>query len=134
MADDRGAENRNEIGGGSQQGPVLQGRDFFGVSIQTVTSAPVALTQLPPRAAGFTGRDAELSMMRNLLDPAEAVGSVMVWAVAGLAGVGKTTLAVQAGHVARECGWFGGGALFIDLHGYDEKPIEPTQALAILGR
>ena len=129
MADDRGAENRNEIGGGSQQGPVLQGRDFFGVSIQTVTSAPVALTQLPPRAAGFTGRDAELSMMRNLLDPAEAVGSVVVWAVAGLAGVGKTTLAIQAGHVARECGWFGGGALFIDLHGYDEKPIEPTQAL-----
>jgi tetratricopeptide (TPR) repeat protein len=129
MADDRAAENRNEIGGGSQHGPVLQGRDFFGVSIQSVTPAPVALTQLPPRAAGFTGRDAELAMMRSLLDPAEATGPVLVWAVAGLAGVGKTTLAIQAGHSARECGWFGGGVLCIDLHGYDDKPVEPMQAL-----
>jgi tetratricopeptide (TPR) repeat protein len=129
MVDDRAAENRNEIGGGSQRGPVLQGRDFFGVSIQSVTPAPIALTQLPPRAVGFTGRDAELAIMRSLLDPAKGIGPVLVWAVAGLAGVGKTTLAIEAGHSARECGWFGGGVLFIDLHGYDDKPVEPMQAL-----
>ena len=29
----------------------------------------------------------------------------------------------------RERGWFRGGVLFIDLHGYDEKPVEPAQAL-----
>ena len=55
-------------------------------------------------------------------------------AVAGLAGVGKTTLAVQAGHAAGERGWFGGGVLFIDLHGYDEAPVEPGQALDALLR
>ena len=44
----------------------------------------------------------------------------MVSAVAGLAGVGKTALAVQAGHAARQAGWFPGGVLFIDLHGYDD--------------
>ena len=59
---------------------------------------------------------------------------MVVSAVAGLAGVGKTTLAVQAGHAARQRGWFGGGVLFIDLHGYDEAPVEPAQALDALLR
>ena len=49
--------------------------------------------------------------------------------VAGLAGVGKTALAVQAGHAARAAGWFPGGVLFIDLHGYDDAPVQPGQAL-----
>lgn len=67
--------------------------------------------------------------MTELLDPAKAAGTVVVPAVAGLAGVGKTALAVQAGHEARERGWFAGGVLFVDLHGYDEAPVEPAQAL-----
>ena len=53
-------------------------------------------------------------------------------AVAGLAGVGKTTLAVEAGHAARRQGWFPGGVLFIDLHGYEEVPVQPKQALEAL--
>ena len=61
-------------------------------------------------------------------------GPVVVSAVAGLAGVGKTTLAVEAGHAAMKRGWFGGGVLFIDLHGYDEAPVEPAQALDALLR
>ena len=97
-------------------------------------AAPVALAQLPPLVAGFTGREAELGMMTGLLDPAGAAGAVVVSAVVGLAGVGKTALAVQAGHAARERGWFPGGVLFIDLHGYDERPVEPGQALDALLR
>jgi hypothetical protein len=50
------------------------------------------------------------------------------------AGVGKTTLAIQAGHAAAKQGWFGGGVLFLDLHGYDEAPVEPGQALDALLR
>ena len=50
---------------------------------------------------------------------------MVVSAVAGLAGVGKTALAIQAGHAARMTGWFPGGVLFIDLHGYDEAPVQP---------
>lgn len=134
MVDDRGADHRNEIDGGSQQGPVLQGRDFFGVNIQTMTSAPVALTQLPPRISGFTARDTELAIMSNLLDSARTPRESVVSAVVGLAGIGKTALAIQAGHAARESGKFKGGVLFIDLHGYDEKPIESTQALEAMLR
>jgi tetratricopeptide (TPR) repeat protein len=58
----------------------------------------------------------------------------VVSAVAGLAGVGKTALAVQAAHAARSSGWFPGGVLFIDLHGYDPSPVQPDQALDALLR
>jgi hypothetical protein len=55
---------------------------------------------------------------------------VVVSAVAGLAGVGKTALAVHAGHAARAEGWFPGGVLFIDMHGYDETPVQSGQVQA----
>jgi hypothetical protein len=54
--------------------------------------------------------------------------------VAGLAGVGKTALAVQAARTAVVSGWFAGGVLFIDLHGYDKSPVQPGQALDALLR
>lgn len=92
------------------------------------------MAQLPPKAAGFTGRDDELVVLTELLDPAQSADAVVVSAVAGLAGVGKTTLVVQAGHAAMQRGWFGGGVLFVDLHGYDDAPVEPEQALDALLR
>ena len=93
-----------------------------------------ALGQLPAPVAGFTGRADELAVMMGLLDPSKADRGAEVSAVAGLAGVGKTSLAVQAGHAARDRGWYGGGVLFIDLHGYDEAPVVPAQALDALLR
>jgi hypothetical protein len=75
---------------------------------------------LPALVAGFSGRAAELAQVTALLDPAQVAGAV---AVAGLAGVGKTALAIQAGHGARAAGWFTGSVLFIDLHGYDDAPV-----------
>jgi tetratricopeptide (TPR) repeat protein len=114
------------------------GRDLTVNNPMFVTSqaaaAPVALAQLPPLAAGFTGREAELARVAGLLDPAGGAGAVVVSAVAGLAGVGKTALAVHAAHAARSSGWFPGGVLFIDLHGYDDSPVRPGQALDALLR
>jgi tetratricopeptide (TPR) repeat protein len=124
-------ETRNTISGGTFFGPVFQGRDF---TIHLAATPPVALAQLPSAVARFTGRDGELDTLIWMLDPAAAAGSVVVSAVSGLAGVGKTELAVQAGHATRKRGWFPGGALFIDLHGYDETPVEPGQALDALLR
>ena len=99
-----------------------------------VAAAPVALAELPPVVTGFTGRHDELAVLAALLDPAGTAGPVVVSAVAGLAGVGKTTLAVEAGNAARRRGWFAGGVLFVDLHGYDEAPVHPGQALDALLR
>ena len=72
------------------------------------------MVQLPPLVAGFTGREEQLAMMTKLLNPAETTGAMVVSAVSGLAGVGKSSLAIQAGYAARERGWFPGGILFID--------------------
>jgi tetratricopeptide (TPR) repeat protein len=132
------AGTRSTISGGTQYGPVLQGRDFrdvdIDVTVRAAAPAPVALAQLPAPAAGFTGREEELAVLAGLLNPADAAGAVVVSAVAGLPGVGKTTLAVEAGHAARRAGWYRGGVLFIDLHGYDDQPVQPGQALDALLR
>ena len=133
MSGDQPAATHNVLSGGIQFGPVLQGRDIQ-ATFQLPAPTPVALAQLPAATAGFTGRDDELAALAGLLDPGGAAGPVVVSAVAGLAGVGKTTLAVEAGHAARQRGWFTGGVLFIDLHGYDEVPVEPAQALDALLR
>ena len=110
MADRDGGETRNTISDSTLHGPVLMGRDFSNITFVQAAPAPVALAQLPPVVVGFTGREAELAQITALVDPAGDAG-VVVSAVAGLAGVGKTALAVQAAHAAREAGWFPGGVL-----------------------
>ena len=136
MTDGEGENTGNTISGGIQQGPVLQGRDFSNLTFVTnqAGAVPVARAQLPALVAGFTGRETELARLAGLLNPAGGAGAVVVSAVAGLAGVGKTALAIQAGHAAREASWFPGGVLFIDLHGYDDLQVRPGQALDSLLR
>jgi hypothetical protein len=132
MTSEEAAETRNIIRGGVFFRPVLQGRDIQ-ATFHLPAAARLALAQLPPASTGFTGRDDELAVLAELLNPARTSGTAMV-SVAGLAGVGKTTLAVEAGHAALARGWFGGGVLFIDLHGYDVRLVEPSQALDALLR
>jgi tetratricopeptide (TPR) repeat protein len=120
---------RSIITGGTFSGPVLQGGQFTNTTFVTSQSAVPSAAQLPPLVIGFTGRGAELAQVAGLLAPATGAGTVVMSAVAGLAGVGKTTLAIHAAHAARTAGWFRGGVLFIDLHGYDQTPVQPGQAL-----
>jgi hypothetical protein len=55
--------------------------------------------QLPGAVAGFTGRKAELEALSSLLDDAAAAGdTVVISAVHGTAGIGKTALAVHWAH------------------------------------
>ena len=91
----------SHLRGQQTQDAILQlGADILGaiarIDRTVPASAPVALSQLPAALRGFTGREADMEVLGGLLDPAEPAGAV-VSAVAGLAGVGKTTLAVQAG-------------------------------------
>jgi tetratricopeptide (TPR) repeat protein/transcriptional regulator with XRE-family HTH domain len=88
--------------------------------------------QLPMDVADFTGRDAQLEALDALLSgvggdvPATAV---VLSAIAGAGGVGKTALAVRWAHRVRER--FPDGQLFVDLRGYASgPPLHPAQALA----
>ncbi|MEW1832741.1 tetratricopeptide repeat protein [Streptomyces sp. NPDC088196] len=98
--------------------------------------APTALDALPPKVAGFTGRDDQLAELLGAFDPAggEAPGAVLVAAVSGLGGIGKTALAVEAAHEACAKRWFPGGVLFVNLHGYDDDRVTAEQALESLLR
>lgn len=99
--------------------------------------APTALDALPARAVGFTGRERELRVLLDAFDPSVSGGgpeAVLIAAVSGLGGIGKTALAVETGYAACEQGWFPGGVLFVDLHGYDDEPVTADQALEALLR
>lgn len=80
---------------------------------------------LPPEPAGFTGRTSELGRLRQAgRDGREAGGPVAVCAIHGMAGVGKTQLAVQAGHLlAREKPF--DHVLFVNLRGFHPDPASP---------
>ncbi len=119
------------------------------VNVYPPAPAPTALASLPATPSQLSGRDTEMEQVLSALQPHtgaprqavdrpgagtvasaadDVVPPVLVTSVAGLAGVGKTALALTCGHAAAEAGWFT-GSLFIDLHGYDESPVQPGQAL-----
>jgi DNA-binding SARP family transcriptional activator/tetratricopeptide (TPR) repeat protein len=87
--------------------------------------------QLPADVSGFTGRRSELARLAKLLHPAEAPGTVPVGALDGIAGIGKSALAIHAAHRVAER--FSDGQLYADLRGSsaDRSPVLP---LAILER
>ncbi|POM24250.1 Regulatory protein AfsR [Actinomadura rubteroloni] len=114
-------------------GPVVQARD---VTLRLPPTVPAGLGGVRARGAEFVGRAAVLTEVLDLIDPrGGGAGVVRVSAVAGMGGVGKTELAVQAAHAATERGWFPGGVLMIDLHGYDPRQrLDEARALASLLR
>ncbi|MEW2574436.1 BTAD domain-containing putative transcriptional regulator [Streptomyces sp. NPDC047070] len=77
--------------------------------------------QLPLSVAAFTGRDGELARLDRLLSAAAGAGpvrpaAVVISAVSGTAGVGKTALAVHWAHRVREA--FPDGQLYVNLRGF----------------
>ncbi|MFF5446804.1 BTAD domain-containing putative transcriptional regulator [Streptomyces sp. NPDC012888] len=91
-------------------------------------AAPVQVrpAQLPATIPDFTGRSGFVGELSDVL--AHADGQVMaVSAVAGIGGVGKTTLAVHVAHAARP--HFPDGQLYVDLQGTDPRPAEPVAVL-----
>ncbi|MFF8906596.1 AfsR/SARP family transcriptional regulator [Streptomyces olivaceoviridis] len=93
------------------------------------TAAPVRPAQLPASVPDFTGRSSFVTDLTEVLSSAsEAGGRVMaVSALAGIGGVGKTTLAVHVAHRARPV--FPDGQLYVDLQGAGPRPAEPETVL-----
>ncbi|WP_327290681.1 AfsR/SARP family transcriptional regulator [Streptomyces sp. NBC_01198] len=84
--------------------------------------------QLPATVSDFTGRTAFVRELgEQLAYASEGSGVMAVSAVAGIGGVGKTTLAVQVAHEAREA--FPDGQLYVDLQGTGPRPAEPEAVL-----
>ncbi|WP_042413902.1 AfsR/SARP family transcriptional regulator [Streptacidiphilus anmyonensis] len=100
-------------------------------------ATPPARCQLPAEARAFTGREAEVERLldcaRQAVDGDET-GWAVVAAVDGMAGVGKSALAV---HVAQQVrADFPDGQLFLDLRGWtpNAAPMSTAEALDALLR
>ncbi len=95
--------------------------------------AAAATRTLPRDIAGFTGRERELAWLAGAGEVTPGVGGVVgIYAVGGMAGVGKTTFAVHAAHRLAER--FPDGQFFLPLHGHTpgRGPVDPVDALASL--
>jgi DNA-binding SARP family transcriptional activator len=84
---------------------------------EPATQIMAAPMQLPPRLPQFSGRSAELARLTGLL---RSDTQVPVLGIAGLAGIGKTALAIQLGHGVAD--HFPDGLLFVDC-GSAEDPL-----------
>jgi tetratricopeptide (TPR) repeat protein/transcriptional regulator with XRE-family HTH domain len=96
-------------------------------------SAAAATRTLPRDIGSFTGREAELSRLLAALSGAAGDdGLAGIYAIDGMAGVGKTTLAVHVAH--RLAGRFPDGQFFVPLHAHTagQQPVDPADALASL--
>jgi tetratricopeptide (TPR) repeat protein len=89
------------------------------------------LAQLPADIPDFTGRADHLRSLRDLLSGPRRPGSpgaVVVAAVTGAGGLGKTTLAVHAAHLLRA--HYPDGQLYANLQGASANPVTPGDVLA----
>ncbi|GAA2356521.1 BTAD domain-containing putative transcriptional regulator [Streptomyces cuspidosporus] len=81
--------------------------------------------QLPPDLPVFTGRRAELAeVLARLPGEARTASTVLISAIGGMAGIGKTTLAVHWAHRVRDR--FPDGQLYVNLRGFD--PTGPAMS------
>jgi DNA-binding SARP family transcriptional activator/tetratricopeptide (TPR) repeat protein len=82
--------------------------------------------QLPAAPWAFTGRQEHLDALTATLDQ---TGTVVISAIRGAGGIGKTWLALAWAH--RHLDQFPDGQLFVDLRGFspDSEPMAPAVAL-----
>ncbi|WP_433260203.1 AfsR/SARP family transcriptional regulator [Actinosynnema sp. CS-041913] len=105
------------------------GTGAVGVGSVGMGAVGVVPRQLPPDPAGFTGRGDELAGLTATLDARAREGkTVVISAIGGAGGIGKTWLVLHWAH--RHADRFPDGQLFVDLRGFspEGQPMTPTVA------
>lgn len=89
--------------------------------------------QLPATQRHFIGRTAEIAQLTSVLRSDFCVGAApTVLVISGLAGIGKTTLAIRWAHEVTDC--FPDGQLCLNLRGFDPLAplVPPEEAICLL--
>ncbi|MEU3166854.1 helix-turn-helix domain-containing protein [Streptosporangium sp. NPDC006930] len=102
------------------------GRPDRSPQTESTPAANLMWRQLPADLPDFVGRDEELAQLAEILDPGNRNPRLAV--LSGPPGIGKTALAVHAGH--RFSSWFPGGHLYAALRGATADPVDPVEVLA----
>ncbi|MFE7129933.1 BTAD domain-containing putative transcriptional regulator [Streptomyces sp. NPDC057638] len=126
LAEELGVDPRPELSQLQQR--ILRADEELAQPVEQQCAAPLVAqpAQLPASVPDFTGRAAFVRELSDRLVTAE--GAVMaVSALAGIGGVGKTTLAVHVAHQARP--QFPDGQLYVDLQGTASRSAEPVAVL-----
>lgn len=98
--------------------------------MSATTPSTAVPRQLPAGVRHFAGRAEQLRLLTQLADEtAAATDAGAIVAISGVAGIGKTTLAVHWGR--RVADRFPDGQLYLDLRGFDaaSAPVRPAEAL-----
>nr|WP_245651722.1 tetratricopeptide repeat protein [Streptosporangium amethystogenes] len=105
---------------------ILQGDPALLPESQPGVRKDTPVNNLPRDSRTFTGRTVELDW---LIGERARKDTVTVFAIDGMAGVGKTALAVHLAH--RITDDYPDGQLYLDLHGHDaqNEPVDPATAL-----
>jgi hypothetical protein len=122
----------NQISG-SVVGPVVQASVIHGGVHVHVTQPPRAAPQQLPRPPRyFVNRKQELDALARFRPASAGSQTAVVSVIDGIAGVGKTALAVYWAHTVRDR--FPDGRLYVDLRGFDpvNPPLPPADALQLL--
>ena len=116
-----------------------QARGRPGQAVQVPSVIPAGLSSasvraLPRDIASFVGREDELRLITDAIaamDPA-ASGVIGIWAIGGMAGIGKTAFAIHAAHQLAHR--YPDGQIFLPLHAHTpgQSPVEPAEALSSL--
>src|SRR6266516_3102333 len=122
------------------------------VAPPTPRAGPAVPRELPRPAADFTGRADELATLRKLLRPGSPRGPhagprpasptgargrpVVITAIDGMGGIGKSALALQIANQLADAGSFPDGQLYVNLQAATPglAPLEPLDALGRLLR
>ncbi|MET0234579.1 MAG: tetratricopeptide repeat protein [Kibdelosporangium sp.] len=97
------------------------------------TAAPPASrsipAQLPADVTGFAGREMQIEALDALVPEGSQATAVVIVTIEGIAGVGKTALAVHWAHRVRNR--YPDGQLYVDLRGYASgAPVRPLDVLS----
>jgi tetratricopeptide (TPR) repeat protein len=93
------------------------------------SAGPIVPRQLPAGVRHFVGREPELTQLDGLLSQDVPGGTVVISAISGTGGIGKTALALRWGH--QVAATFPDGQLYVNLRGYDPGavPLMPAEAI-----
>ena len=108
-----------------QEGPEMPPRE---PQVLLATGKPA---QLPADVIDFTGRQHQSDSLASLLTCSPTPGrpgAVLISAITGPGGIGKTSLAVHNAH--KLATHFPDGQIYVDLHGSEDAAKDPAEVLA----